>query len=137
MAARFPMYVSLYCYCSVQLGPMLWHISVKKPQTATFIYHAITTFVSALNMSLKCHIYATCANHLICIHGGMLIYMAHMKLLVSKTWPGVLYTYNPRLSPQCGKTMRTTYLDCTGYIWPNQPNHWPKGYMQTDCKLNT
>ena len=57
-------YFLLYFYCCIHIDPKLLHISVKNQQTATFIIlQPIAQYVPAINinMSIKCHIHATCS----------------------------------------------------------------------------
>ena len=67
--------VPVYCYYSLCIDLTLLNISVRKQQTARFIYHAIAICVPATNIHLKWHIYLTCTNYLMFTNGR--IYMPH------------------------------------------------------------
>ena len=47
---------------------------------ATFIYHVTAIAALATNMSIKCHMYATCANYLTCINGSCMQIYAKYEL---------------------------------------------------------
>ena len=59
---------------------------------ATILYQANTIYEQVTNIVLKCQIYVTYANDLMCINGGgMPIHMPHINSLAWAKWPQALY----------------------------------------------
>ena len=73
--------------------PQLLHIQVTK--TATFIYYAITMYVTTTNIPPKCHIYKPHMPITICAHETtMTVYVPHMNSVQSIMWTkALMYIY--------------------------------------------
>ena len=82
MPTTLHIYVPLHFLCTLFIDPTLLHQSVKKQQTATFIYQPTVIYVPATNMTPYCHTYASCTHYLMYINGrNKPIYMPNMNLL--------------------------------------------------------
>ena len=105
----FPHYWQ-FC-CILHIDPTFLNMSNKNQYTMTFINQTIAKYMPTTNMSLKCHIYATCPNHLMYFHGGsMPICLPHKKSLWSKL-------------RSAGKaTERQTVCDCLSWTTKSAEN---------------
>ena len=67
-----------------------WCIHAALYKCHFVIYHATAKYMLVTNMSLKCHISATCPNSLMCMKGANIL-MPHMNLPMWTMWPSMLY----------------------------------------------
>ena len=83
---------TLYCVSHfissvTHIDAMVLHISIKNQVTSTSINQTTERYVPRTNMHLKCHIYPTYPNDLMCIYwGSMPMCMPCKKSLWSKLW---------------------------------------------------